>query len=601
MCGIAGILAEADLDPHDLTLLSRVHAGLRHRGPSSDGLFAEGPVALSMQRLAIIDLAGGQQPLFSEDGNRVLICNGEIYNHKELREELLARGHRPSSRSDVETILHLHEDLGLRALDRLEGMFAFALYERDSRRLTLGRDRLGEKPLYLWRDRRADGARRLWFSSELRALLAVIPPPLRRLSPRALAQFLTFQYLIEPQTPLEGLTQLPPGHVLEVSPDRLHEAEPRAYWRLADVPALQEMDPVGFARAALDTACLRMGSADVPVGVALSGGIDSSLVAALAARHYPGQIHAFSVGYTGRPETDERSIAARFAARLGIPFTEVELDTASIAADFPALVAAMDTPVADIAASGYYAVSKAARKAGIPVLMSGLGGDEMFWGYDWTRQAAQRIAAGPGLLERLAAPWRRPETAILAHHPQLKAGAAFAAQLLGDAVPADHWLAETRPDPALPPGLAVMDIVNRTWLLGNCLTLLDRISMAHSIEMRLPFLDVPLITGVTGLRLAGLDDHAKPHKWLLLSAHGDLLPDEISQRRKQGFTPPVGAWLAAINAATAARLGPDGPLARCGIVDPARLAALRPELSPEHLYRLGLYATWLEAIAAEPS
>lgn len=350
MCGISGVIAETDLDPGDIALLERVNARLVHRGPNSDGLYREGPVAIAMRRLAIIDLAGGDQPLFTEDRSKILVCNGEIYNHKELRSGLLKAGHRLGSHSDVETILHLYEERGRRAVEALDGMYAFALWDRTRKALLLGRDRLGEKPLYLWRDRRGDGAARLWFASELRALLEVIPPSERRLSKLAFSQFMTFQYLVEPVTPLEGVTQLPPAHVLEVTPQSL-DARPQPYWSLFRLPANVEKDPVGLVRAALDTACQRMGSADVPVGVALSGGIDSSLVAALTARHYPGQIQAFSVGYPGRPATDERGIAERFARRIGIPFTSVELDTGNIAADFPALVTAMDTPVGDIAAA----------------------------------------------------------------------------------------------------------------------------------------------------------------------------------------------------------------------------------------------------------
>lgn len=595
MCGIAGVIAETDLDPGDLALLERINARLFHRGPDSGGVFKDGPVAIAMRRLSIVDISGGAQPLFTEDRSKVLVCNGEIYNHKELRKWLVGAGHRLGSHSDVETILHLYEERGAAAVEALDGMYAFALWDSTRRTLLLGRDRLGEKPLYIWRDRRADGVARLWFASELRALLEVIPPSARRLSRLAFAQFMTFQYLVEPVTPLEGMSQLPPAHVLELTPQNL-EARPKRYWGLSTIAAREESDPVGLVRATLDTACLRMGSADVPVGVALSGGIDSSLVAALTARHYPGQIHAFSVGYPGRPVTDERDIAERFARRLGIPFTSIELDTAGMATDFPDLVAAMDTPVADIAAAGYFAVAKAAREAGIPVLLSGLGGDEMFWGYDWTRAAAVKLGRGPSFVDRLMHLAVEPETSILAWHPDLKAGAALAQALTGAGVAPDHWLRETRPDANLPSGLAVIDIVDRTWLLGNCLTLLDRISMAHSIEMRLPFLDIPLVNAVCGMRRAGLADHVSPHKSLLLAAHGQELPDEITHRPKQGFTPPVGEWIAAINAASQHALLPDGPLAISGLADPDQLARALPRLTPVLRFKLSLYAVWLREV-----
>lgn len=605
MCGIAGVLCAATLNDDDVALLKRINGTLLHRGPDSEGLFRSGQVALAMRRLSIVDLAGGQQPIANETDSVTVICNGEIYNHKKLRSDLLARGHRFRSHSDVETIVHLYEEEGEDCVLPLRGMYALALWDAPERRLLLARDRLGEKPLYLYRDRRPDGAERLWFASELTALLNAVPPERRRLSAAAINEFFTFQYVLEPGTPVEGIVQLPPGHVLSLSPDAL-DASPRRYWSVLDIPAAAPEDPVDAVRNWLSEACRRMGTADVPVGVALSGGIDSSLVAAITARHYPGQIQAFSVGYPGRPATDERSIAQRFARSIGIPFAEIEINIEEIVGEFPALVAAMDTPVADIAAYGYYAVSRAAREAGVPVLLTGMGGDEVFWGYDWVR-AAVASANGNGRARWWApfvpgAPKARRPSSIFEVHDELRRGDTLARGLRGGAgsIAEDHWLAATRLAADAPADLAVSETLNRTWLLSNCLTLVDRMSMAHSVEPRVPFLDIDLVNGIFAARRAGLGDWMKPHKWLLLEAAGDLLPPEIKFRPKQGFTPPVQAWMQAIVERWRHLWEEDSALVRYDAVDREALRRMAPQMPISFLYKLTMLESWTRSVF-EPS
>ncbi|WP_315826506.1 MULTISPECIES: asparagine synthase (glutamine-hydrolyzing) [unclassified Bradyrhizobium] len=599
MCGISGVICSAPLRQSELALLSEINGALYHRGPDSDGLFASTHVAMAMRRLSIIDLAGGGQPLYNEDRSVAMVCNGEIYNHHELRSALQARGHDLRTHSDVETIVHGYEDKGEDCIADLRGMFAFAIWDDRKGRLVLGRDRLGEKPLHMLRDRRDDGAERVWWCSELKPLLRLVPAAQRRISPVALHEFLTFQYCLEPNSLIEGVHQLPPGHLITLSPKQL-SAEPRPYWSMLDVEAIHCPDPVAQVRDLLDTACRRMGSADVPVGVALSGGIDSSLVAAISAKHYPGQIHAFTIGYKGRPPTDERLIAQRFARSLGIEFTEVEIDVDQMVEQFPQLVQAMDTPIADIAAYGYFEVCRAARAAKVPVLLSGMGGDEFFWGYEWVRNAAaehRKKRDNGGIKEWARRTFGRGaprETSILAPLKEIGRSAALSRSLLADpsSVEPNHWLARTRPIEGYPSGPAVTEALSRTWLLCNCLTLLDRMSMAHSIEMRVPFLDIDLINAVSAMRHGGLEDFEKPHKWLLLSSFGHLLPDEVSQRPKQGFTPPVQQWMMKL----IERHGPlwrnESMLVSHGVIDGDRLRREERSFPIDFQYKLTLAELW---------
>lgn len=604
MCGISGVICNAPLRESDLALLKEVNQAMVHRGPDSDGLFQSTNVAMAMRRLSIIDLAGGDQPLYNEDRSLAIVCNGEIYNHRELRSALEARGHALRTHSDVETIVHLYEEKGEECVASLFGMFAFALWDARKNQLILGRDRMGEKPLYLMSDRRDDGAERIWWCSELTALLRLVSPSRRRISPTALHEFLTFQYCLEPGSLISGISQLPPGHTITLAPHRL-DAKPRRYWSMLDQADDNGSDPIERVRGLLDIACQRMGSADVPVGIALSGGIDSSLVAAISARHYPGQIHAFTIGYKGRPPTDERMIAQRFARSLKVEFTEVEIDPDHMVEQFPQLVQAMDSPVADIAAQGYFEVCRAARAAKVPVLLSGMGGDEFFWGYEWVRNAASGHRKRGDTARGLRAWVRRAlmngspeETSIFGPLKDIDRAAALSRSILADssAVDPDHWLARTRPAAGFASGPAVTEALSRTWLLCNCLTLLDRMSMAHSIEMRVPFLDIELVNAVSSMRNRGLDDFDKPHKWLLLSSFGNLLPEEVSCRPKQGFTPPVQEWMRKLIERWSQLWRNESVLASNGVIDGESLRRQAPAFSLEFQYRLTVAEMWARGV-----
>lgn len=595
MCGISGLVSLAPLTEADVSVVREMNHLLEHRGPDSEGLFQTEHVVLAMRRLSIIDLAGGKQPLFNETRDISIICNGEIYNQDELRQELREKGHHFSCLSDVETIIHAYEEYGIDCLSKLRGMFALALWDNRKKTLLLARDRMGEKPLYLHRN----GEGRLWFSSEIRSLTTVMPKPLQ-LSPEAFNLFMTFQYVPEPVCILKGMEQLPAGHYLELSQDSL-DAAPKSYWDLSEVRENPD-DPVAVTEEILDNACRLMGTADVPVAVALSGGIDSSLVAALTARHFPGQLHAFTIGYKGRPDTDERGFAATLAKELGIGFTEVELETGDVVNGFPELMSAMDTPIADIAAFGYYSVAKASRAAGYPVLLSGLGGDEFFWGYQWVRDAMVRneaILAG----EPQKLPWwkrflgktveQTPD--FFGVHADLRNGDRGSRSIMppetASQLPQTFGLGEADLDLSLPLHLAISNLLNRTWLRSNCLALMDGMTMAHSVEGRLPLLDIELVDRVTGMRNAGLKDWHKPHKWLLVEALRDALPKDVLSRKKQGFTPPVRDWMSGIVKRFLPLLA-DGALVRQGLIDAGKARSGLGGFDLTFLYKLVLLECW---------
>jgi asparagine synthase (glutamine-hydrolysing) len=557
MCGIAGVVSPSGITEAHRAAVKRMNDAMVRRGPDDEGFFSDEHVALSMRRLSIIDAAGGHQPLKSRDGNTVLICNGEIYNYIEEQESLARQGHRFSTRSDVETILPLYEQLGAGCVNRLRGMFAFALWDVAKKTLLLARDRFGEKPLYLHRDR----AGALWFASEMKALLSGVRFSSQlRLSPEAVNLFLVYQYVPEPLTMFDGVEKLPAGHVLEVSPGLLPKGggvpRSRPYWNYLEARQ-RGGNAAELVRAALDDACRITLRSDAPVGVSLSGGIDSSLVAVLARKHCSGPLQAFSVGYEGRPESDERAFALDLARKLDMPFHDVELRTADFVETFPRLIWDMDDPIGDIAAYGYHAVSRLAHEHGVPVLLSGLGADELFWGYEWVRDAVaknvkrrQKRTALHSLLRWQQADQGPRRRAIFYDSLDwMRVAAPLAQQILSaealKSAPPEAWMRYFEADDWGDIPLWLMDVQNRTWLVSNCLALSDRVSMAHSVEARIPFLDFELADLVTGLRKNGLNDWSAGHKALLIDAVGDLLPRDLIDRKKRGFTPPVGEWMRA--------------------------------------------------------
>ena len=552
MCGICGIAkASAAADP---TRLAAMSATLIHRGPDSDGTFVDGPVALAARRLSIIDLETGDQPLANEDSTVHVVQNGEIYNYRELRAELEQTGHRFRTRSDTEVLAHLYEERGERFPERLRGMFAIALWDAARRRLLLARDRFGIKPLY-YRAR----AGTLEFASELRAL------PRGEIDLDALEAFLAFNSIPSPLSIFRDIRKLPPGHVLvwEGGDLRLER-----YARPAPAPASQlRHDDEGILaeelRARLRDSVRAHLVADVPVGVLLSGGVDSGALAALAAQESGEPLRTFSIGFE-ETSFDELSDARLVAERYSTHHRELVLRPHA-ALLLPALAEAFDEPFADSSALPTYLVSQLAAQD-VKVALCGEGGDELFGGY--YTYVADRLAERTAGLARLARPlvellpssnrrasfdYRVKRFTRAAHLPPLERHHAWKeifsddarAELTGRRSPYDpldlyrERFSETEGAELL---ARLQDVDLGLYLVDDLLVKTDRASMAHSLEARVPFLD-PLVAGFA----LQLPDRRKVRglrkKVLLRRAVEPLLPRKIVQGRKRGFSIPAAAWL----------------------------------------------------------
>jgi asparagine synthase (glutamine-hydrolysing) len=602
MCGIAGIISAQPVGSTQHQLVLRMSDALVHRGPDGAGTFLGSHTILAMRRLSIIDLSGGWQPLYNEDKSLTLIANGEIYNFIELRKELESRGHTFRTKSDSEVIVHLYEEYGADCVLHLRGMFAFALWDSRQQRLMLARDRMGEKPLYLYA-----GNGCLVFASELKALLKAGVVPFE-LDHAAVLHYFHYQYVPEPMTPVQGVRKLPAAHILTVNVDpwRIQEHQ---YWNMEDASPI-EGNPAEVLRAELETVAELTVRSDVPIGVALSGGLDSSAIAALAAKRYPGTLSAFSIGYEGRPRTDERSAAKAFAAELKVPFHEIELHTRDLVESFPDVVRLADDPIADISSYGYYRIMQEARSAGVPVMLQGHGGDELFWGYPWVRDAVNQSrrkqemqatgASGLPHYLRFKPPLSRSPRALLNWATSLAGlrsswqewrrdlispqdrlvfgddGMLFRAVASSvDTLFTPQFREKTgttdvcglftikRPWPQL--DVTITRLICQTYLSEVGIAQGDRLSMASSVELRLPLVDYRLVETVIGLRKAQ-PDHALPPKAWFRAALKGLLPDWVMNRRKQPFQPPTRAWVSALFAAYGNHLD-GGFLVQAGVIE----------------------------------
>jgi asparagine synthase (glutamine-hydrolysing) len=578
MCGITGIIRNRALSPEDVRRVAAINAALAHRGPDGAGEFHDAHIAMAMRRLSIIDLEGGWQPLYNEDRSLVLVVNGEVYNFIELREQLQKRGHRFSTLSDSETILHLYEDHGLDCVQHLRGMFAFALWDIRKKRLVLARDRMGEKPLYLY-----ETEDKIIFSSELKSILQSHEIPFI-LDPDAINLYFHYQYVPEPRTPIKNVRKLPAGHLLIIDLEPLRCTE-TCYWRMEDAQPLTG-NPAVLIRTVLDEISELTLRADVPVGVALSGGLDSSAIAALAIKKYPGTMHAFSIGYSDYPPWDERRDAEKFADFLGMPFHDIELKTEDLVSIFPDLVYYRDDPIADISGYGYYAVMKLAHDHRVPVMLQGQGGDELFFGYPWVKDAVKQSIRKESLTKmsnhswinyfnltfpRLASPseviqWMRtyggfktawtqyqrdksmPEDQLVFMDlaPDFNVAALCHEELYDDSFKRKMtenlpYTIFTSPLPWKNVDILMTKLISQTYLLENGIAQGDRLSMASSVELRLPLVDYRLVETVIGLRKMYPDYNLEPKAWFK-SALKDIVPEWVMNRPKKGFAPPVKEW-----------------------------------------------------------
>jgi asparagine synthase (glutamine-hydrolysing) len=559
MCGFA-----AWFDPEGGTperdWLVRAAGLLAHRGPDDAGVLVEPGVGLAFRRLSIVDLAGGHQPLANEDGTVWIVYNGEVYNHADLRRDLEARGHRFRTRSDTEAIVHAYEEWGEACVERLRGMFAFALWDRGRRRLFVARDRLGIKPLYWTRAGRAFAC-----ASEIKALFA-FPGVRRSVSLPGVVEHLTLRYAASPATLFEGIEKLPPAHHLVPGLDAVVA---RRYWDvdwepklgLGEDQALEELE-----QRLTESVRLRLMS-DVPLGALLSGGVDSSLVVAVASRLVPRPVQTFSVGFDAPGPYSELPFARAVARRFGTEHREIVVGARDVANELPRLVWHQDEPVSEPAAIPTYLVSRLARET-VTVVLTGEGGDELFAGYPKYAfdPLARRLASLPGplrglLLDQLAdrLPFGFRKLQVVARSARFRgeaerlaawfAGLAGAerARLLSPelrghepvaAAAFEQALAVTR---ARRPLDRMLDVDRRLWLPDDLLMKMDKMSMAASVEARVPLLDHPLVEWAARLP-ARLKVRGTEGKVLLRRLARRWAPPEVVDRPKVGFTVPLAPW-----------------------------------------------------------
>ncbi len=624
MCGIVGnVLARADRSP-DPAVLRRMNDRLAHRGPDDEGFFVHGPAGLAMRRLKIIDLATGHQPMTGEDRRVWVVYNGEIYNYPELTRTLAARGHAFATRSDTEVIVHGFEDRGVESIADLEGMFAFAVWDEAARTLVLARDRVGIKPLYY-----AVLPDQIVFASELRALVEH-PAIDRSLDLTALSRYLAHEYVPAPHAILRAVRKLPAGHWLSYTEGRV-KVEP--YW---DVDfrrrgPVADGEAVDALRAALDLSVRQHLVSDVPLGMFLSGGIDSSTVAAFAARHAPGRLKTFSIGFED-PSFDESAHARRVARALDTDHHEEILSPRAALDLVGRLPDILDEPLGDASLLPTYLLSRFTRRS-VTVALSGDGGDELFAGYPtyqahrlarafellprWVHRRLLRPAVErlPVSLDDLSLDFRLRRFVAGLEHPSVERHALW----LGSFTPAEQRELFT-PDalarmPAPPSYDAFHEIVARAtsaeglerilyldlkgYLGEGVLTKVDRASMACSLEVRVPLLDRRIVELAAALpmrlKLRGLTT-----KWALKRAVRGMLPAEIPGRPKKGFSVPLGRWFRGeLRGILHEACAPD-VLRRAGLFRPEAVARLLAEHDAgrrdhrKKLYTLLAFQLWAE-------
>lgn len=597
MCGIVGIVHAPSTPPVEAAALRRMCDAIRHRGPDDEGMLVEGPVGIGMRRLSIIDLAGGHQPVFNEDRSVAIVYNGEVYNYRGLRDGLVSRGHVMRTHSDTETIVHLYEELGDACVEKLRGMFAFAIWDAKRDRLLLARDRFGIKPLYV-----VQAPWGIAFSSELKALHAVGMTG-GALDWEALEAHFRVGYVPAPRTPFLGVRKLEPGHVLTW--ERSRQPEIRRYWDVPTGPSFSHRHAEEEVRERLDESVTAHLESDVPVAAFLSGGLDSSAVVtsmALAGE----RAHAYTVRYqgSGADRADESPLAGLLAERYGLKLTivDVEPDVRTI---LPQIVRALDEPHADESAVPTWLLCERVAQE-YKVALVGTGGDELFGGYRrhfalaaaslWQRVPAGLRGAAAAMGERMGEPedgglgvarvkrfLRASGDSLATRYLSLQdklgtapifteavrsaTSAGYAAQVFarhGAAAPTDGLVR-----PAL-----YLDY--KTYLPDDLLHLADRLSMAHSLELRVPFIDHELVEALFSLPDATRVGLLRP-KRLLRRALKPRLPGAHFTAPKRGFVGPTASWLRNELAEVLADELSAARLARLGFFDPAVVDRLRRE------------------------
>jgi asparagine synthase (glutamine-hydrolysing) len=567
MCGICGKLSPEPGATVSSALVKEMADLIRHRGPDDEGFYVSGPVGLGFRRLSIIDLEHGHQPLANEDESIWIVFNGEIYNYQELREFLISKGHIFRTRTDTEVIVHLYEELGPGCLEKLRGMFAFAIWDSHTKTLLLARDRVGIKPLYY-----AITGAGLVFASEIKAILADLSVD-REIAPELIDRFLTFLYLPGEETLLRGVRKLAPGHYLLARDGR---TEIRQYWDL-EFPdthyqaslARTEDDLLRLLSETIDVHMV----ADVPVGVLLSGGVDSTGVLSLAVHNTEKKIRTFTVGFSGAEVADERPYARMAARRFATEHYETTITASDFAAFLPRYVWHMEEPVCEPPAIALYYVSKLAREY-VTVLLSGEGGDEAFAGYSNYRNLVwlERLKRGGNIVNSALAAGMSAASSVLGSSRLAKYVPLMSDQFpnyyysrtanphrttgngLGKIYSADFEKAIDRERSLEPVRLlqarvrerdtlnAMLYIDTKTWLPDDLLIKADKMTMANSIELRVPLLDHKLLEFAASLP-PRRKLKAGETKFILKRTLSRNIPSEIRKRKKAGFPVPYASWL----------------------------------------------------------
>jgi asparagine synthase (glutamine-hydrolysing) len=589
MCGIAGIFGSGDLEDRRRRV-GHMTKAFTHRGPDDEGFFEDELVSLGFRRLAVIDLETGQQPIALDRPRLVIVLNGEIYNFRELRRELESRGHRFRSTGDVEVVLRLWAEEGPGCLRRLNGMFALAVWDGEREELHLARDRFGIKPLYLCRD---GGA--LAFASEIRSLRAGGFPSSSRLDPIQLRHYLAYGYVSPRGALLENVRSLPPATLLTVAANGGERL--RTYWA---PPTPADLRPVPDQtderlRTELEDAVARQLVADVPVGVFLSGGLDSSTLSALAQKRVGGGLQTFSVGFKGPGAVSELPAAREIADHLGSNHHELMMDANEVAGELEEIINGLDAPLGDPTVIPTWFMSRFARER-VTVALSGEGADEVFGGYarqgydvaiDWLGPAgrrflppalrmigrkpsarfSRRLEMEPGLARQLD--WGRIFSASEIDRLCLDV-AATEAEVLAEYAPLDDlWHRWNSIDPVN----GRLETDRATFLAGDLLPKVDRMSMAHSLEVRVPYLDNAVVDLVLGLP-GRIKQTLRRDKILLRRTAGRLLPRTGALRTKRGFEVPIDEWLRGPLRRPLQDLLAEGGIARQGVLQPSGVSKL---------------------------
>jgi len=559
MCGIAGMVQAHPDGAVDRAAIHRMCEAIVHRGPDDEGIFVKTGVGLGMRRLSIIDLEGGQQPVFNEDKTVWIVFNGEIYNFPELRSQLQARGHVFATHSDTEVIVHLYEEYGAECVHKLRGMFAFALYDERVNRLLLVRDRVGKKPLHY-----ALHNGTLLFASEMKAILAV-RPELAKINQSSLLQYMYFGYIPDPATAFQAIHKLPPGHLLEFEKGEVHI---RQYW---DFPRYGTYEPASEEEL-LEELEFRLAEAvrirliaDVPLGAMLSGGADSSTVVALMARATSQPVKTFSVGFR-HADFDEAPYARLVAQKFGTDHHELILEP-DLMETVEMLTRHLEEPFGDSSMLPTYFISCLARKH-VKVALSGDGGDEAFGGYDryrihledrsyrwipkwvglWYRDYLHPLipssVPGRNLAYSISLPWEERYTEGVSLQPfQREFGVLSHDFVSSDRSPLTSFRGYLDQAPADDPLSKVLYLDSKTYLPGDILTKLDRMSMATSLEARVPMLDHLFLEWVTSWGAHWKMRNGAQKFILKKLAERVGVPSEVLNRPKRGFALPLGQWM----------------------------------------------------------